>query len=177
MPYLNEARKRGAKLVVIDPRKNQIAHHADLHLPVWPGSDLVVALWLIGEIERRGQVANDVPPGAHAERGPPARRGPARHDRRRGPRGPRRRRRTSRASPTSTSQADPGAHPDRVGPRAQPERRRRDGRDPRDPGRSPGSSACAAAATRSRTRARTARRARRWSGPRCPIRRAAARST
>jgi anaerobic selenocysteine-containing dehydrogenase len=57
VPHLNEARKRGARLVVIDPRKNQIAHHADLHLAVWPGSDLVVALWLLGETERRGKVA------------------------------------------------------------------------------------------------------------------------
>jgi anaerobic selenocysteine-containing dehydrogenase len=57
VPHLNEARKRGAKLVVIDPRRNQIAHHADLHLAVWPGTDLVVALWLIGEVERRGRLA------------------------------------------------------------------------------------------------------------------------
>jgi anaerobic selenocysteine-containing dehydrogenase len=58
VPHLNEARKRGAKLVVIDPRKSQVAQRADLHLPVWPGSDLVVALWLLGEIERRGRIAS-----------------------------------------------------------------------------------------------------------------------
>src|SRR5262249_24519513 len=57
VPHLNEAKKRGTKLVVIDPRRNQIASHADLYVPVWPGSDLVVALWLIGETERRGKVA------------------------------------------------------------------------------------------------------------------------
>ena len=57
VPHLNEARKRGARLVVIDPRRSQIAHHADLHLAVWPGSDLAVALWLIGEVDRRGKVA------------------------------------------------------------------------------------------------------------------------
>ena len=48
IPYLNEARKRGAKLVVLDPRRSQFARHADLHLAVWPGSDLMIALWLLG---------------------------------------------------------------------------------------------------------------------------------
>jgi anaerobic selenocysteine-containing dehydrogenase len=57
IPFLNEARKHGAKLVVLDPRRNGFARNADLHLAVWPGSDLVIALWLIGEAERRGRVA------------------------------------------------------------------------------------------------------------------------
>jgi anaerobic selenocysteine-containing dehydrogenase len=57
VPFVNEARHRGARLVVIDPRRTPLASNADLHLAVWPGSDLLVALWLIGEIERRGKVA------------------------------------------------------------------------------------------------------------------------
>jgi anaerobic selenocysteine-containing dehydrogenase len=57
VPHLNEARKRGAKLVVIDPRRTQTAAHADLHVAIWPGTDLLLALWLIGETERRGRVA------------------------------------------------------------------------------------------------------------------------
>jgi anaerobic selenocysteine-containing dehydrogenase len=38
------ALKRGAKLVVIDPRTTALARAADVHLPVKPGTDLVVAL-------------------------------------------------------------------------------------------------------------------------------------
>jgi anaerobic selenocysteine-containing dehydrogenase len=44
MPYLKEARERGATIVVIDPRATSVARQADIHLPVRPGTDLVVAL-------------------------------------------------------------------------------------------------------------------------------------
>src|SRR5207248_4727897 len=44
VPYLREAQKRGAKLVVIDPRTTALARSADVHLPVKPGTDVVVAL-------------------------------------------------------------------------------------------------------------------------------------
>jgi anaerobic selenocysteine-containing dehydrogenase len=44
MPYLKEARDRGARLVVIDPRATTLARQADLYLPVRPGTDLAVAL-------------------------------------------------------------------------------------------------------------------------------------
>jgi anaerobic selenocysteine-containing dehydrogenase len=44
IPYLREAQKRGARLVVIDPRTTPLAKQADLHLPVKPGTDLPVAL-------------------------------------------------------------------------------------------------------------------------------------
>jgi len=44
VPYLREAQKRGARLVVIDPRTTPLAKQADLHLPVRPGTDLPVAL-------------------------------------------------------------------------------------------------------------------------------------
>jgi anaerobic selenocysteine-containing dehydrogenase len=46
VPYLREARKAGARLVVVDPRATSLASQADLHLPVRPGTDLVVALAL-----------------------------------------------------------------------------------------------------------------------------------
>lgn len=46
MPYLKEARQRGAKLVVIDPRSTTVARAADIHLPVLAGTDVVVALAL-----------------------------------------------------------------------------------------------------------------------------------
>jgi anaerobic selenocysteine-containing dehydrogenase len=44
IPFLNDARTRGAKLVVIDPRGTSLARQADLYLPVRPGTDLAVAL-------------------------------------------------------------------------------------------------------------------------------------
>lgn len=47
VPSLQRARERGATLVVIDPRRTPLAHQADLHLPVRPGTDLPVALSLI----------------------------------------------------------------------------------------------------------------------------------
>ncbi|HEV8347621.1 MAG TPA: molybdopterin-dependent oxidoreductase [Vicinamibacterales bacterium] len=44
IPFVREAQKRGAKLVVIDPRSTALARSADLHLPVKPGTDVAVAL-------------------------------------------------------------------------------------------------------------------------------------
>ena len=47
LPFLLEARRRGAKLAVIDPRRTRLAEQADLYLPVRPGTDLPLALALI----------------------------------------------------------------------------------------------------------------------------------
>jgi anaerobic selenocysteine-containing dehydrogenase len=44
VPYVREAQRRGATLVVIDPRTTPLAKQADLHLAVQPGTDLPVAL-------------------------------------------------------------------------------------------------------------------------------------
>ena len=44
VPFIQEARKQGAKLVVVDPRLTTLARQADLHVPLKPGSDLAVAL-------------------------------------------------------------------------------------------------------------------------------------
>src|SRR3954471_637979 len=44
IPYVREAQKRGAKLVVIDPRSTALTRTADLHLPVKTGTDVAVAL-------------------------------------------------------------------------------------------------------------------------------------
>jgi anaerobic selenocysteine-containing dehydrogenase len=44
MPFLKDARDRGAKLIVIDPRATTVARQADLFLQVRPGTDLAVAL-------------------------------------------------------------------------------------------------------------------------------------
>jgi anaerobic selenocysteine-containing dehydrogenase len=46
MPYLKEARERGATIIAVDPRATTVARQADLHLAVRPGTDLVVALAL-----------------------------------------------------------------------------------------------------------------------------------
>src|SRR5215203_2163970 len=44
VPYLRDARKAGARLVVVDPRATSLARQADIHLAVSPGTDLPVAL-------------------------------------------------------------------------------------------------------------------------------------
>lgn len=52
--HIKEAQKRGARLVVIDPRRTPLARTADLHLPVRPGTDLPVALALIRHLFEHG---------------------------------------------------------------------------------------------------------------------------
>lgn len=47
VPHIQRAQARGAKLVVLDPRRHRLARRADLHLPVRPGTDLPVALALL----------------------------------------------------------------------------------------------------------------------------------
>ena len=44
VPYIREAQRRGAALVVVDPRTTPLAKQADIHLAVRPGTDLPVAL-------------------------------------------------------------------------------------------------------------------------------------
>jgi len=44
IPFVREAQKRGARLIVIDPRATQQSRNADIHLPVKAGTDVVVAL-------------------------------------------------------------------------------------------------------------------------------------
>lgn len=54
VPFVKEARQRGAALVVIDPRSTKLARLADLHLPVHPGTDLPVALAVINHLFEHG---------------------------------------------------------------------------------------------------------------------------
>src|SRR5690606_34619900 len=42
--YLQEAKRRGARLVCIDPRRSETAARCDLHLAPWPGTDGALAL-------------------------------------------------------------------------------------------------------------------------------------
>jgi len=47
MQFLDAARERGARLVVIDPRRTKTAMRADLHLQAVPGTDLALANCLL----------------------------------------------------------------------------------------------------------------------------------
>jgi anaerobic selenocysteine-containing dehydrogenase len=47
VPFIKEARQRGAFVAVVDPVRTFPASEADLHLPVLPGADLPLALALI----------------------------------------------------------------------------------------------------------------------------------
>jgi anaerobic selenocysteine-containing dehydrogenase len=54
VPYVKEAQKAGALLVVIDPRSTPLARHADLHIAPRPGTDLPLALALHRELFEGG---------------------------------------------------------------------------------------------------------------------------
>jgi anaerobic selenocysteine-containing dehydrogenase len=47
VPYVQEAQKRGGRLVVVDPRRTPLARRADLHLALRPGTDLALALAVV----------------------------------------------------------------------------------------------------------------------------------
>ena len=49
-PFIEEARHKGAKLVVIDPYKTRTARVADWHLPINPGTDVALALGMMNVI-------------------------------------------------------------------------------------------------------------------------------
>src|SRR5450759_1154407 len=46
-PFIEEARRKGAKLVVIDPYRTRTAKCADWYLPIHPGNDAALALGLM----------------------------------------------------------------------------------------------------------------------------------
>ena len=55
VPHIREAQRRGATLVVIDPRSTVLARQADVHLAIAPGTDLPVALAMLRVLfEERG---------------------------------------------------------------------------------------------------------------------------
>jgi len=51
---IKAAKKNGAKLVVIDPKRIKIAEQADLFLQIEPGTDVIFGMALAAEFERRG---------------------------------------------------------------------------------------------------------------------------
>ncbi len=54
IPYLKEAKSRGARLILIDPRRTLGDNLVDLHLPIYPGTDLVLALAIIRWLDEQG---------------------------------------------------------------------------------------------------------------------------
>lgn len=59
LPLLTAATKRGAKLVVIDPRKTAVGSRADLHLAIRPGTDVVLAYAAARWLSEHNQLATD----------------------------------------------------------------------------------------------------------------------
>ena len=56
VPYLRQAKKNGAFVAVIDPIRNFSHTEIDLHLPVYPGADLPVALAMIRQWDQEGRL-------------------------------------------------------------------------------------------------------------------------
>jgi anaerobic selenocysteine-containing dehydrogenase len=55
-PLVNEARRAGARLMVVDPRRTGMARRADRHLAPVPGTDVVLALAMAAHLDRAGLV-------------------------------------------------------------------------------------------------------------------------
>src|SRR5580700_10698286 len=58
-PFIEEARRKGAKLVVIDPYRTRTAKLADWYLPITPGTDAALALSLTHVIIRENLIDAD----------------------------------------------------------------------------------------------------------------------
>jgi anaerobic selenocysteine-containing dehydrogenase len=58
-PFVEEARRQGAKLVVIDPYRTRTARAADWHISIHPGTDAALALGLMRVIIEEGLYDRD----------------------------------------------------------------------------------------------------------------------
>ena len=58
-PFIEQARKTGAKLVVIDPVRTRTARLADWHIPIRPGTDGALALAMTHILIKEGLVDRD----------------------------------------------------------------------------------------------------------------------
>ncbi len=76
VPYIREAQRNGATLIVIDPRTTALAKQADIHLAIRPGTDLPVALSIHRFLFEEGLADRAVPRRAHAPRRAAARQSP-----------------------------------------------------------------------------------------------------
>jgi len=59
MNFIARARKKGAKLVVVDPYRSPTAKQADLHLPVRPGTDAALACAVMHVLFKEGMADRD----------------------------------------------------------------------------------------------------------------------
>ncbi len=59
MRVIKQARAGGARLVIIDPKRTKIAEQCDLFLQINPGSDVVLAMAVAAELERRDAIDKD----------------------------------------------------------------------------------------------------------------------
>ena len=59
MRVIRSARSKGAKLVIIDPKRTKIAEQCDLFLQIHPGTDVVLAMAAAAELERLGALDTD----------------------------------------------------------------------------------------------------------------------
>ena len=57
--FVQQAQRNGAKLVVVDPRRTKIAEKADLHIPLIPGTDVVLAYAIAHELATTGGLDKD----------------------------------------------------------------------------------------------------------------------
>ncbi len=53
---MSRAKKKGARVVVIDPKRIKVAEQADLHLALKPGTDVLLAFAVAVELERTGAI-------------------------------------------------------------------------------------------------------------------------
>jgi anaerobic selenocysteine-containing dehydrogenase len=53
-PFIEEARRRGARLVTVDPFRSRTAEKSDQHLALFPGTDAALALGMMNVIFREG---------------------------------------------------------------------------------------------------------------------------
>ena len=58
-PFIEQARKNGAKLVVIDPVRTRTARRADWHIPIRPGTDCALAMAMMHVIIAEGLLDRD----------------------------------------------------------------------------------------------------------------------
>ena len=59
IPYLRKAKRNGAFIAAVDPNKNFSGKEVDLHLPVYPGADLPLALGIIHYWKTNGLLETD----------------------------------------------------------------------------------------------------------------------
>ncbi|HTE63227.1 MAG TPA: molybdopterin-dependent oxidoreductase, partial [Solirubrobacteraceae bacterium] len=57
--FFKQARRRGTKLIVVDPRRERIADHADVYCQIKPGTDVAFYNGVLHEVIRLGLVDRD----------------------------------------------------------------------------------------------------------------------